>query len=143
MNQPSPAQMERARRLLVHEGATGSARQHRAGESTAAGRVYDKLYAQLAPLVGAAGVHLLFMRSAKLAQGKLAWLAELPTVEGPTKLRESLHAREPALATESAAALFGTFFTLLTIFIGERLTTRVLASAWPTIEGATPQETDR
>ncbi len=143
MNLPSPAQIERARRLLAHEGAAGSARQHSAGESAAAGRVYDKLHAQLAPLVGAAGVHLLFMRSAKLAQGELAWLAEIPTVEGPTKLRECLHAQEPALATESAAALFGTFFTLLTTFIGERLTNRVLRDAWPTIEGAAPQETDR
>ncbi|CAN5280453.1 hypothetical protein BH09MYX1_BH09MYX1_28120 [soil metagenome] len=143
MNRARPAQIERARRLLAHERAVGSARQQSADESTAAGRVYDKLHAQLAPLVGAAGVHLLFMRSAKLAQGELAWLAEIPIVEGPTKLREFLHAREPVVATESAAALFGTFFTLLTICIGERLTNRVLGSAWPTIEGAAPEETDR
>ena len=143
MNRPSPAQIERARRLLAHEGAAGSARQHSADESTAAGRVYDELHAQLAPVLGAAGVHLLFMRSAKLAQGNLAWLTEIPTVEGPTKLREFLHAQEPALSTESAAALFGTFFTLLTTFIGERLTNQVLASAWPTIEGAAAKERDR
>ncbi len=143
MSRPSPEQMERARRLLAHEGAAGRAEQHAGGESTAAGRVYDKLHAQLAPIVGAAGVHLLFMRSAKLARGELARLAELPSVEGPAKMRECLHAREPALATESAAALFGAFFTLLTIFIGERLTTRVLDSAWPALEGAASKETDR
>ncbi len=143
MNRASPTQIETARRLLAYERAAGSDRQHSADESTAAGRVYDKLHAQLAPLIGVAGVHLLFMRSAKLAQGELAWLAEIPIVEGPTKLREFLHAQEPVVATKSAAALFGTFFTLLTTTIGERLTNRVLHSAWPTIEGAAPKETDR
>ncbi len=145
MNRASPAQMaqmERARRLLAYERAAG-ARQHGADETTAAGRVYDKLHAQLAPLVGATGVHLLFIRSAKLAQGELAWLAEIPIVEGPAKLRELLQAQDPVVATESAADLFGTFFTLLTTCIGERLTNRVLGSAWPTIEGAAPKETDR
>ena len=143
MNRAQPEQIERARRLLAHERAAGSARQHSTDESTAAGRVYDKLHAQLAPLVGAAGVHLLFMRSAKLAQGELAWLAEIPIVEGTTKLREFLHSQEPVVATESAAALFGTFFTLLAARIGERLTNQVLRDAWPTIEGAAPKQTDR
>ncbi len=143
MNRASPAQIERARRLLAHERAAGSARQPSADESTAAGRVYDKLHAQLAPLLGAAGVHLLFMRSAKLAQGELARIAELPAVGGPTKLRELLHGQEPVVATESAAALFGTFLTQLPTIIGGRHTNRVLRSAWPTIEGAAPKETDR
>ena len=138
LNRPSPAQMERARRLLAHEGAAGSADER---ATTAAGRVYDKLHAHMAPLVGAAGVQLLFQRSAKLAQGEFACLDEVSILEGSTKLRECLQAQDPAVATESAAALFGTFFALLTTFIGERLTTQVLRSAWPTIEEAAPRET--
>lgn len=144
MNRASLAQFERARRLLAHERAAGSARQHGADGadgSTAAGRVYDKLHAQLAPVVGAGGVHLLFMRSAKLAQGERAWLAKISTVEGPTKLRELLHAQEPVVDT--ASALFGTLFTLLTTFIGERLTNSVLRSAWPSIDGQGSKETAR
>ena len=47
MERSSPAQMERARRLLALEGAAGSA----AECATAAGRVYDKLHAHMAPLV--------------------------------------------------------------------------------------------
>ena len=135
MDGPSPAQMERARRLLAHEGAASTP-----DESAAAGRVYDKLHAHLAPLVGTAGVQALFVRSAKLAQGEFACLAEPAILESSTKLRECLQAQDPAVATESAAALFGTFFGLLTTFIGERLTIQVLRSAWPTIEATAPEE---
>ncbi len=132
--------MERARRLLAHEGAAGSVDER---ATTAAGRVYDKLHAHMAPLVGVAGVQLLFVRSAKLAKGEFASLAEVSGFEGSTKLRERLQAQDPAVATESAAALFGIFFTLLTTFIGERLTTQVLRSAWPTIEETVPKETNK
>ena len=41
---------------------------------------------------------------------------------------------------DAAAILFGTFFELLTTFIGERLTPQVLRSAWPTIEETAPTE---
>jgi hypothetical protein len=138
MNRPTPAQMETARRLLEHEVAAVSGDER---ASTTAGRVYDKLHAHLAPLVGDAGVELLFVRSAKLAQGEFAFLAEVSILEGSTKLRERLQAQEPPVGTESAEALFGTFFALLTTFIGERLTTQVLHRAWPTIEEAAPRET--
>jgi hypothetical protein len=131
--------MERARRLLAHEGAAGSAD---GGATTAAGRVYDKLQAHLAPLVGAAGVQSLLVRSAKLAQG-FTGLAEVSTFEGSTKVRERLEAQDSAVTTESAASLFATFFALLTTFIGERLTTQVLRSAWPTIEDTPPTETTK
>ncbi len=132
----SPAQIERARRLLAHEGAAGGADE----AATAAGRVYDKLDAHLAPLLGAAGVQALLARSAKLTQGEFSFL----TVAGPDgskKLRECLRAQDPAVATESAAALFGAFFTLLTTFIGERLTVQALRRAWPQIEEMSPTET--
>jgi hypothetical protein len=131
MKRPSPAQMERAKRLLAHEAAASSADDR---ATTAAGRVYEKLHVHMDPLVGVAGVHLLFVRSARLAQGEFARFAEVSILEGSTKMRECLQGQDPAVATESAAALFGTFFTLSTAFIGERLTTQVLRSAWPTFE---------
>jgi hypothetical protein len=130
--------MERARRLLAHEGAAGSANEHAA---TAACRVYDKIHDHMAPLVGDAGVQLLFARSAKLAQGEFAGLAEVSILEGSTQLRERLQEQDPPLAPESAEALFGTFFALITTFIGERLTTQVLRRAWPTIEETGAEET--
>ena len=82
------------------------------------------------------------MRSAKLVQGDFAGVAEVSSLEGPTKLRERLQTRKPALPSESAEALFGTFLTLITTFIGERLTSHVLRGAWPTFEETTPEKTE-
>ena len=138
MKRSNPVQLERARQLLAHEAVAGS---EHARSTTAAGRVYDKLRAQLAPLVGESGVQMLFMRSAKLVQGDFAGVAEVSSLEGSTKLRERLQTRKPALSAESAEALFGTFFTLINTFIGERLTTQVLRSAWPTFEETAPEKT--
>lgn len=137
MNKAGPAQLERARRLLAHEGAADRVD---GPVTTAASRVYDKLHAQMAPLVGAGGIHMLFMRSAALAQGEFARIAELSTLEGSTQLGEYLHAQKRAVTTESAVALFGNFFTLITSLIGERLTAQVLRGAWPAFEEAAPME---
>ena len=136
-------QMGRARLLLAHEGAVAGS----AAECTAAaGRVYDKLHAHLAPLLGSAGVRALLVRSVKLRQGQFPFL-EVAVVDSSTKLAECLRAQDAAVAAELAAALFGTFFALINKFIGERLTTQALRRAWPTIEeiapGATRTETDQ
>ena len=138
MNRPSPVQIDRARRLLVYEGAGVSADTC----ATAAGRIFDKLTSQLAPLLGAAGVQALFVRSAKLAKGDVAGLGEA-CILSSTTLRECLRAQDPALALQSGAELFGTFFSLITGFIGERLTTEVLRSTWPTFEETAPTENNR
>jgi hypothetical protein len=137
---PSGAQTETARRLLAHEGAACTAG---SAATTAAGRVYDKLEAHLAPLLGATGVQSLLVRSAKLAQQEFKDLADVSIFEGSTKLRDRLRAQDSAVTTESATALFATFFALLTTFIGERLTTQVLRSAWPMIEETPPTETTK
>ena len=126
--------------MLAHETASGGAA---ARAKTAAGRVYDKLHMHLAPLVGIAGVHMLFARSARLAQGEFVRFAEVSADEGSTKLREFLHAQDPAVATASAAALFGNFLTLITTFIGERLTAQVLHSGWPSFDEAAPTERNK
>jgi hypothetical protein len=135
MNRTSPAQLERARHLLSSEGADGSA----AGCAEAAGRIFEKLHARLAPLVGAAGVQALLVRSATLAHGDLGPL-DTAVVETPAKLRDFLRAQEPAIACETATTYFGAFLALMATFIGERLTTQVLRGAWPTIEDVAPKE---
>ena len=136
----NPTQLERARRLLAHEGATDGENECAA---TPSARVYDKLHAELSPIVGEAGVQLMFVRSAKLAQGEFAWIAEISILDGSTRLRDSLQAHDPPVSMESAAALFGIFFTLIATFIGERLTSQVLRAAWPTIEETAPRETNQ
>jgi hypothetical protein len=134
---PSPEQLERARRLLAYEGGDGAGADDCA---TAAGRVYDKLHAQVAPLLGSAGFQALLVRSAKLTRGELAGLGEFATLESSTGLRECLRASDPAAVAETAATLFGTFLALIATFIGERLTTQILRSAWPAIEETAAEE---
>ena len=140
MSRTNTAQVERAKRLLAHEGDAGSSS---AECAAAAWRLYEKLNARLAPLLGSAGVQALFVRSAKLAQAEFASLAEVATPEGMKKLGAALQALDPADATEVAATLFGTFLELMTTFIGERLTVLILRSAWPTIEDTAPRETKK
>ncbi len=140
MGRTSAAQVERAKRLLSHEGNSGSSS---AECAAAAWRLYEKLNARLTPLLGSAGVQALFVRSAKLAQAELGFLAEVVTPDGMKKLGVGLQALEPTEATEVAAALFGAFLELMTTFIGERLTVLILRSAWPTIDDTVPRETKK
>jgi hypothetical protein len=134
---PSAAQIVRAKRLLASEGASAEGSTECAA---AAGRVYAKLDAHLAPLLGRAGVQALFARSAKMSHSGLASLAELvAAVGGSTELSTWLQSRDPEDAAKTAAVLFGTFLELITTFIGERLTVQVLRGAWPTIEETAPK----
>ena len=135
MSHTSPAQLERARQLLRHEGAAGTASE----TALAAGRTYDKLHAQLGLLLGANGVQALLVRSAKLCQSEFPFL-EIAVLASSAKLSECLLAEEPATASRSAAALYGVFLTLITTFIGERLTIQALRRAWPTLEETTSRE---
>lgn len=137
MNRPSPATLARSKRVLAHEGAAGSADEW----ATAAGRVYDKLHTHLDPILGAAGVQALLVRSARVAHGEFASL-EVAALGDSTKLRECLQAQDAAVAAGAAVALFGNFFALITAFIGERLTGQVLRRAWPAFAETEPEETE-
>jgi hypothetical protein len=139
MGGPDEAQFARARQLLSHEGASGGCSKECAA---AAGRVYDKLNVRLGPLLGAAGVRALFARSAKLASRDLAAVAGVGLLESSTTLSAFLQDLEPAVAHEAAEAIFATFLSLITTFIGERLTLQALRSAWPTIEDPVPKENE-
>jgi len=135
MTRARPEHLDWARRVLAYEVASDPS----AEITEAAGRVYDTLHAHLDPLLGAAGVQALLVRSARLA-GRELFSLEAATIEGSAKLRECLRELEPSVASAAAAALFGNFFALITTFIGERLTTQLLRNAWPTIEQMSPME---
>ena len=83
MTKPSATQVDRAKRVLAYEGCAGSSSDECAA---AAWRVYEKLNARLAPLLGSAGVEALFVRSAKLAQAQYGFLAEVASPGGMKKL---------------------------------------------------------
>jgi hypothetical protein len=138
MTTPGATQVEKARRLLASEGAPWSSSEECAA---VAWRVYEKLNARLAPLLGLAGVQALFFRSAKLAQAEFPSLAEVATPEGLTRLGPCLQALDPSIAAQAAETLFASFLELMTTFIGERLTVLVLRSAWPAIEETATRET--
>jgi hypothetical protein len=140
MRKPSPAHVDAARRLLAGEGGGGGGAE---ADAAAAGRVYEKLYLHVAPLVGVAAVQVLFARSAKLTKGAFPCLGASAAVESATKLRECLQAQEPGVIAEAAAALFGAFLDLITTFIGEALMTEVLRRAWPAVEGSAAKETKK
>jgi len=139
MSRPSEAQLARIRRLLAAE-ATGAGAE---AYAAAAGAVYEKLDAQLSLLLGRASFQMLLARTARLAQPELACLTEVAAVESSTNLRAFLRALDPATAEEAAEVLFGTFFTLLTTFIGDRLMVQALRRAWPAIEEPAVPETKK
>ena len=140
MSAPEEAGFVGAKRLLAHEGASDGSS---AECAVAAGRVYDKLNARLGPLLGVAGVRALFARSAKLAGRDLGVLAGVEFFESSTTLSAFLHELEPAVAHKAAEALLGTFLSLITTFIGERLTHQVLRGAWPTLADSAPREIEK
>jgi len=141
MTGPSTAQVDRARRLLSVEGDSGASP---AACAVAAGRVYDKLSAQLVPLLGLAGVEALFARSAKLAGAGHPCIAALADgIDSSTRLSACLQTLDPAAASETAALLFGTLLELIVTFIGDRLTVQALRGAWPAIDETAPRETKK
>jgi hypothetical protein len=135
MSQTSQAEIERARQLLALEGEARTSVEW----AIAAVRVFDRLQGRFAPLVGSAGVQALLARSARLIHGEFDFLGAA-AVETSAQLREHLQTQPPETASRAAVALFATFFTLLTDFIGERLTSQVLSSPWPVADAAASKE---
>jgi hypothetical protein len=94
------------------------------------------LGAQLAPVIGARGLEVLFDRAFRMTSATFPWLAVgggsgaasgaglLPGVA------ERLACQRPAEAAEASYTLFVTFTELLTNLIGESLTARLLTPVW-------------
>jgi len=103
--------------------------------------MYERVLVQLAPLVGTAGVHALFARSVKLAKLEYPCLDAFhppSAVLGPIdigspaeRLRDCLQKQQPVETLEPAVVVFANLLSLLTAFIGARLTAQVLEGAWP------------
>ncbi len=103
--------------------------------ATAARRAYDDLARVAAPLIGQVGVDALTGRALHLTQREYPWLNRAQEPEqwkGPSEqIMFCLERQDPAVATEAAGAVFGTFIGLLVTFIGEPLTEGLLRQAWP------------
>lgn len=98
-------------------------------EATAA--TWRLVAAQLAPVIGARGLEVLFSRALHMTSTTYRWLAVSENRGGGTdalpSLSECLARQDPATAAAASYKLFLTFTDLLTTLIGESLTTRLLA----------------
>ena len=109
----------------------------------AAVSVRDKLVAELSPLLGDAGVRALLGRTQRIVQLDLPNLKGTHLFESGSALRAGLEPLAPAAAAETAALVFGTFLSLLSNFIGERLTFQALRHVWPNVQKQFPRESDK
>ena len=147
MTRTTAAHLDAARRLLTQEGAgTGSAEER----ALAAGRIYEKLFARLAPLIGDAGVRAVFARSVKLARGEFSSLDEIsmdPLGRDPPApeqdLVRCLGRLAPEAASSAAIRVYATLIALMTTFIGERLVLRIMESAFPRTDERTDDQTSK
>jgi hypothetical protein len=113
-------------------------------DEAAAGRVFERAFALLSPVLGAEGTRSLLARSAQLAAARFPALDDLDlATDGSISPAQALVARlrhAPETSRETAIAVCATLLSLLETLIGERLTSQLLKAAWPAFE-APDQET--
>jgi hypothetical protein len=101
-------------------------------EATAA--TWRLVAAQLTPVIGARGFEVLFGRALHMTSTTVPWLvvgADRGDGASPLpSLERCLALQDPAAAAEARYTLLLTFIELLTVLIGESLTTRLLAPVW-------------
>ena len=111
------------------------AQESKGGKSPALFLVCEKLRPHLSTLMGSAGFRALLTRALVLALPEMPWLQAAHVkadgaLGGLDELEAQIGAKEFAGGSvELLAQLFG----LLTAFIGENLTLRLLREAWPNV----------
>lgn len=118
------AAVEAGGRLRTSEQAVALAKQ-----------LHEKLVLHLAPVVGDAGMDALFARSVRKTKPDFPSLSELETGGPPQKvlaqLYEHLQKQKVAELEKIIVALMVAFIRLLSTFIGEGLTWKLVRQAWP------------
>ena len=118
------------RRTLVPEGAGAEAQP----VSEATFGIWQRVAAQLTPVIGARGVDVLFRRSLHVTGAEFPWLIVAGDGGHIAALIDELKARfaahDPATATTASYALLVTFTELLASMIGGALTDRLLDPVW-------------
>jgi hypothetical protein len=100
-------------------------------------RIHKELLQHLSPVIGENGFQVLFARTVRLTKPRFPGMHELPT-DGPSEavlehLCAFLKKQAPTAVTDIVTALLFTFISLLSTFIGEGLTSRLLRNAWPEV----------
>jgi hypothetical protein len=124
MNRDNPRLLEIAQWLVAQEDrATDHTR------TPSAVRVAQKLRRPISTLAGASGFHSLLARALSLAKYREPGLSQIAV--NPDGSLEGFDALANGHANEAGALLIAQLLGLLTNFIGEPLTLRLLNDAWP------------
>jgi hypothetical protein len=96
--------------------------------------LWERLAASLISIIGEGGFQSLYSRSVYLTSATFPWMAPNPPTQkinlGFADLKMSLEGRDSTEASEASIALLCTFIDILTLLIGEFLTTSILRTAW-------------
>jgi hypothetical protein len=116
-----------------------------AAVAEATAKTWRLVEAQLAPVIGAHGLDVLFRHALHHATLAYPWLATVVDRGGSASplpsLMACLAAQTSAAAAEAAQALLFTFTELLARLVGESLTERLLAAVWARPPLPSEQET--
>lgn len=96
--------------------------------------LWSRLAAQLISIIGEGGFQSLYSRSVHLTRVTFPWIAEVGQAGSAetrfASLQQSLDGRDFAEASEASILLLITLIDILTVLIGELLTSSILSSAW-------------
>lgn len=98
--------------------------------------LWERLAVQLISVIGEGGFNSLYARALHLSKKTFPWLADcaLPAPDADASqfdaLKTCLGEREFAEASQASIRVLITFIDILTVLIGEHLTTSILRSAW-------------
>jgi hypothetical protein len=128
MSTASPQNQELARRLIVFEAARANSSD---APLDAAVRVIGELRLRLIRLAGVDGFRSLLSRALTLAKAEVPSLNMVSVrADGSLEGFEGIEASE-AVAGQAGASLVAQLLELLTTFIGEALTLRLIRDSWP------------
>jgi hypothetical protein len=99
----------------------------------AAKRIHAKLGSALAPVLGGTGFNAVFARSVQKATRAYPCLEEVVSTDSDTfleRLWACLTKQAPADTPEIVSGILGRFLALLSTFIGDELTFRLLGITW-------------
>ena len=106
--------------------------------------LWRQMATQLVLIIGSGGFDSLYARSVYLGRATYPWLGGgsglSETDHRFSDLKASLQMQSPTLARDANCLLLITFTDILASMIGERLTTRILDSAWTTGAQGTPDK---
>jgi hypothetical protein len=140
MKSTNPHFRQLAQRILTHEQGTEAPSSEVAASAV---RVYMRLLAGFAALLGEAGSMGLFRRSLRLTEILFPFLSALRHTTVDTvlpSLSTCLQAQQAEVAQEASVELLAIHTELLAAFIGPQLTEQLLQEAWPHLRPSASEE---